>query len=158
MQTSRQSGSIASFVVIGLVLVGILLAGLYFSKERARQVVGGTNEVAQQNQPKKEEEKKPEENKPATTTQPSTTKPSTSQGTTPSTTTPSTQSQTPSSQSAPRTQTTPTTAPSTGPVHIATTGPEDSLVVKAIVLLAISLTIGTYVTSRRDYIRTALRS
>lgn len=142
MSSSRQSGSVITFVVIGLVLTGLLLGGLYVSKERARNVAT-TDTSEQKPTPAPSEDKdqdtaqngtKPDtasENKPQTTTPPATTQP------------------TPAPSAA--------TVPGTGPSHIASTGAEDSILVRAIIVLAVGLSVTSYAVSRRELLITALR-
>jgi FtsZ-interacting cell division protein ZipA len=169
--TDRQSGSVASFIIIGVVLIALLLGGLQYSKQRARQVAtadtGTTSDIKSQedkstSKPAESTETKKEETKPATETKqeaPKTeskpeSKPAT-QETKPSNPTPTPAPATPAPTTGPSTtQTVPQTAPSTGPTHIASTGPADMLSAAAGVL-AVSLGLGSYVTSRRTMIRTA---
>lgn len=148
MNSSRQSGSIASFIVIGLVLAGLLVAGLYFSKERGRVAVNGGDESSQQTEETKPDDNKEEAN-PETDGSNGTTNPQTDESTPPAATgQPDSDDQTPTGQ-------TPSTAPATGPSEIASTGPEDTLAAQLIAILAVSLAIGSYTVSRRTYVRSA---
>jgi len=164
MESSRQSGSIASFVVIGLVLVGLLLAGLYFSKQRAERVMNGPS-VATTDTGNKDKDKaatnqeKPAEKPAEKTTDKPADKPAQEapkQENKPTAPAPK-PAPTTTNQPAPSTRDSslPRTAPSTGPSHIASTGPADSMLMSTIVVSVIGLSAVGYVKSRRSFIRAA---
>lgn len=150
---NNQAGGIVSFVVIGLILVGLLAGGLYFSKSQgrvARENDTTTSQVATEQ--KAEETTKPEakEETPRATEQQGQTAPtgSTTQPAQNNTSRPSANPQAPSDTN-----------------RVATTGPSDTLpatgpgeTFATIMALAIlSFTTFKFVRSRRDLLHSALR-
>lgn len=142
----NQAGGIVSFVVVGLVLVGLLAGGLYYSKYQGRQARNNetsTPQVTTTTSDKKDEAK-----------------PENMAGQTPQPTSPSG-----SNQTAPKATPQPTPAPAQPTDRVATTGPSEDIPstgpreTSAVVLVVSLLTFAAtaFVHSRRQLRTTSLR-
>lgn len=143
---SKESGGIISFVIVSLALAGLLLGGLYYSKQTAQSAGTNTNstiEIAKDNAVDKSSS-----NEPAKSAEESTPAAPSDSPSTPAQTTPPSRTETPAGPNQPKIGV-------TGPSQVAETGPADTLMT-LIVLSGLAFAGSKAIQAHRRVTRSAL--